>query len=268
MGSSLDQAGPLTHTVADAELIFNVIRGKDALDSTSIEAADAKGEAPRRIGVPRHLFAQGLDPDVLERFEETLEALKTKGYEVIDIELPSAGLALAVYYVIMPAEVSTNLARFDGVRYGLSLKGENLLDDYAASRAGGFGPEPRRRIMLGTYVLSSGYYDAYFGKATAARELLRAEVARALSAVDVIATPTTTSPATKLGEHTDDPLAMYVLDIFTVTANLTGNPAISVPMGTVERDGIELPVGIQFTAAHMGEASLFAVGKEVENALK
>jgi aspartyl-tRNA(Asn)/glutamyl-tRNA(Gln) amidotransferase subunit A len=267
MGSSLDQAGPLARTVADAELIFNAIRGKDALDSTSVEF-DTPRAAGKKIGVPRGLLAQGLDPEVLERFEQALEALKAKGYEIIDIELPSAGLALAVYYVIMPAEVSTNLARFDGVRYGLSLKGESLSEDYAASRGGGFGPEARRRIMLGTYVLSSGYYDAYFGKATAARELLRGEVSRALGEVDVIATPTTTSPAAKLGENTEDPLAMYLLDILTVTANLTGNPAISLPMGTVEREGKMLPVGIQFTAAHGAEQTLFALGKEAESALQ
>ncbi len=265
MGSSLDQAGPLTRTVADAELIFNAIRGKDALDSTTIDSDFyPKRSAPKKIGVPRHLLERGLDADVLERFEQSLETLRASGYETVDIELPLAGLALAVYYVIMPAEVSTNLARFDGVRYGLSHKGENLFDDYAKSRGSGFGPEARRRIMLGTYVLSSGYYDAYYGKATVARAQLRAEVLRTLEQVDLIATPTTTSPATKLGEKTDDPLAMYLLDIFTVTANLTGNPAISVPMGTVEREGKALPVGIQLTAAHGDEAALFAAAKQIE----
>jgi len=265
MGSSLDQAGPLTHTVADAELIFDVIKGKDLLDSTTIdETSYPPRAATKKMGVPRHLLEKGIDPDVLERFEASLETLRAKGYEVVDIELPLAGLALAVYYVIMPAEVSANLARFDGVRYGHSQKGETLFDDYAASRGEGFGPEVRRRIMLGTYVLSSGYFDAYFGKATAARAQLRAEVERVLEGVDCIVTPTTTSPATKLGEKTDDPLAMYLLDIFTVTANLTGNPAISVPMGTVEREGKQLPIGIQFTAAHGNESTLFAAAKTLE----
>src|SRR3989344_5155432 len=177
MGSSLDQAGPLARTVEDAELIFNTIQGYDPLDSTSIEIENSKSQNTnnKRIGVPRKLLAQGLDVDVLQQFEKSLETLRAKGYEVVDIELPLAGLALAVYYVIMPAEVSANLARFDGVRYGLSLKGESLVDDYAKTRGEGFGPEVRRRIMLGTYVLSSGYYDAYFGKATAARTKLRAE---------------------------------------------------------------------------------------------
>jgi len=264
MGSSLDQAGPLARTVEDAELIFNAIRGKDPLDSTSIENSKLKIENSKKIGVPRHLLEKGLDADVLQQFEKSLDTLRAKGYEVVDIELPLAGLALAVYYVIMPAEVSANLARFDGVRYGLSLKGENLFDDYAKTRGLGFGAEVRRRIMLGTYVLSSGYYDAYFGKATAARAELAREIAGVLENVSLIATPTTTSPATKLGEKTDDPLAMYLLDIFTVTANLTGNPAISVPMGTVTREGKELPVGIQLTAAHGDESALFTAGKELQ----
>jgi len=266
MGSSLDQAGPLARTVEDAELIFNAIRGKDPLDSTSIEIENSKSQNTnnKRIGVPRKLLAQGIDADVLQNFEKSLDILRAKGYEVVDIELPQASLALAVYYVIMPAEVSANLARFDGVRYGLSLKGESLFDDYAKTRGHGFGAEVRRRIMLGTYVLSSGYYDAYFGKATAARAELAREVAGVLENVSLIATPTTTSPATKLGEKTSDPLAMYLLDIFTVTANLTGNPALSVPMGTVSRDNTDLPVGIQFTAAHGDESALFSAGKELQ----
>ncbi|HVV38930.1 MAG TPA: Asp-tRNA(Asn)/Glu-tRNA(Gln) amidotransferase subunit GatA [Candidatus Paceibacterota bacterium] len=262
MGSSLDQAGPLTRTVADAEIIFNTIRGRDPLDSTTIdEQTYPKPNYKKKIGVPRALLSKGVDPDVLDHFEKSLAVLTAQGYEVVDIDLPSAGLALAIYYVIMPAEVSTNLARFDGVRYGLSKKGDSLWEDYAATRGEGFGPEARRRIMLGTYVLSSGYYDAYYGKATAARAQLTAEVARALESVDVIATPAAPSPAPKLGENVSDPLAMYLLDIFTVTANLTGNPAVSLPMGTVVREGKELPVGIQFTAAHGDEAGLFIISK-------
>ena len=265
MGSSLDQAGPLARTVEDAQLIFNTIRGEDALDSTTI-APDTypKKSSGKRVGVPRHLLAEGIDKDVLQKFDEALNVLKQQGYEIVDIELPLAGLALAVYYVIMPAEVSANLARFDGVRYGFSHKGKTLFDDYAISRGKGFGPEARRRIMLGTYVLSAGYYDAYFGKATAARAQLRADVERVLKEMDVIVTPTATSPATKLGEKTDDPLAMYLMDIFTVTANLTGNPAISIPMGKVKRDGADLPVGIQCMAAHGDEATLFEIGKALE----
>jgi aspartyl-tRNA(Asn)/glutamyl-tRNA(Gln) amidotransferase subunit A len=264
MGSSLDQAGPLTHTVADAELLFNIIRGKDPLDSTSVdESLYPKRARAKKIGVPRHLLKEGVDKDVLEAFEKSLETLRSQGYEIVDIELPSAGLALAVYYVIMPAEVSANLARFDGVRYGLSLKGDSQWEDYAKTRGQGFGPEVRRRVMLGTYVLSSGYYDAYYGKAAAARAKLSAEVAHALETVDVIATPSAPSPAPKLGENASNPLAMYLLDIFTVTANLTGNPALSVPMGTVARDSVSLPVGMQLTAAHADEAALFEIGKKI-----
>lgn len=265
MGSSLDQIGPMTKSVADAELLFEAMRGGDPLDGTTISPDTYPAKlANRKVGVPRRLLSQGIEPDVLEKYEASLKTLQSKGYELVDVELPSAALALAVYYVIMPAEVSTNLARFDGVRYGLSLKGESLLEDYARTRGEGFGPEVRRRIMLGTYVLSAGYYDAYYGKATAARRALTAEYAAALEQVEVIATPATPAPAPRLGEKTGDPLSMYLLDVFTVTANLTGNPAISVPMGGVERDGKMLPVGMQFTAAHGDEAALFRAGKALE----
>lgn len=264
MGSSLDQAGPLTRTVADAEAIFNTIRGQDNLDSTSIASSTyPKPAAKKKIGVPRHLLAQGVEPDVLEAFEASLEKLRAQGYEIVDIDLPSAALALSVYYVIMPAEVSTNLARFDGVRYGLSRKGDTLLGDYAISRGEGFGTETRRRIMLGTYVLSAGYYDAYYGKAIAARQKITREFSDVLASVDAIAVPTAPSPAPKLGEKSD-PLAMYLLDIFTVTANITGHPAVSVPMGTVARDGKQLPIGLQLTAAHGNDEALFALGKLLE----
>lgn len=261
MGSSLDQIGPLAKTVEDAEIIFNTIRGQDSLDSTSIpENLHAESAPKKKIGVPRHLLREGVDADVLERFEESLAKLKAQGYEIADIELPSAPLALAIYYIIMPAEASSNLARFDGVRYGLSLKGETLYDDYALTKGEGFGPEVRRRVMLGTYVLSAGYYDAYYGKALAAREELRKEYAAALQNVDAIATPTAPTPATKIGEKSD-PLSMYLIDVFTVTANLTGNPAISIPMGAVAREGKDLPVGLMLTAAHGGEKGLFSLAK-------
>ncbi len=264
MGSSLDQAGPVAKTVEDTQLIYDAIKGIDPLDSTSIaDGFYPAGIRNKKVGVPRALLAQGVDPDVQERFEASLEKLKAQGYEIVDIEIPSASLALACYYIIMPAEASTNLARYDGIRYGLSRKGATLAEDYAESRAEGFGPEVRRRIMLGTYVLSAGYYDAYYGKATAAREVLRREFAEALKGVEVIATPTAPAPAPKIGEKAD-PLSMYLLDIFTVTANLTGNPAISVPMGMVKRESAELPVGFQLTAAHGDEQALFEVGKALQ----
>lgn len=264
MGSSLDQIGPITRTVEDAKIIFDAIRGKDELDSTSIDAAAYAPKSPtKRIGVPRALLKEGIEPDVLERFEEALKKLEAAGYELKDIELPSAPLALALYYIIMPAEVSSNLARFDGVRYGLSQKGDSLIEDYAKTRGEGFGPEVRRRIMLGTYVLSSGYYDAYYGKAIAARAELAKEVAGALADVDAIITPTVPFPAFAIGEKSD-PLSMYLADIFTVTANLTGNPAISVPSGTVARGGKELPIGVQLTGAHGDEEGLFVVGHALQ----
>lgn len=264
MGSSLDQAGPLAKTAEDARLIYDCIQGQDALDSTSIASSLYPARtAQKKIGVPRALLKEGIDADVLVAFEASLKKLEAKGYELVDIELPSPSLALAAYYVIMPAEVSANLARFDGIRYGLSLKGGTLHEDYAKSRAEGFGPETRRRIMLGTYVLSSGYYDAYYGKALAARELQARAYAEALVGVDAIATPTTPLPAIKIGEK-QDPLSMYLLDIFTVTANITGNPALSVPMGTVARDGVNLPVGLQLTGAHGDEAGLLALGNELQ----
>lgn len=268
LGSSLDQIGPLARTVEDVKIIFDAIKGIDPLDSTSVNLGTYPHKTPtKKIGVPRHLLTEGVEPDVLARFEEALQKLQSEGYEIIDVEIPSAALALAIYYIIMPAEASTNLSRFDGVRYGLSLSGDSLFADYATTRGAGFGPEPRRRIILGTYVLSAGYYDAYYGKAGIARQKLGAEVLKVLEVVDAIAVPTAPCPATKLGEKSD-PLSMYLMDIFTVTANLTGNPAISVPMGTVVREGTELPIGIQFTAAHGGEDTLFALGSIIETAIQ
>ncbi|KKW35163.1 MAG: Glutamyl-tRNA(Gln) amidotransferase subunit A [Candidatus Adlerbacteria bacterium GW2011_GWA1_54_10] len=259
--SSFDQIGPITKTVEDAELIFNTIRGQDPLDSTSTENPKSEIRNPKKkIGVPRTLLEKGVEPDVLACFESSLEKLKGQGCEVVDIALPSLDYALSAYYIINFAEVSTNLSRFDGVRYGLSLKGESLFDDYASSREAGFGSETRRRIVLGTYVLSAGYYDAYYGKAVAAREQLRREYIKAFESVDFIATPTMPDAALVIGEKSD-PLSLYLIDIFTVTANLTGNPAISIPMGTVEKEGKQLPVGLQLTAAHGDEAALFAAGK-------
>jgi aspartyl-tRNA(Asn)/glutamyl-tRNA(Gln) amidotransferase subunit A len=268
MGSSLDQIGPLTKSVADARILHNAIRGKDILDSTSIEdGLYEKRELPKRlrIGVPRHLLGDAVDADVRVAFDAMLDKLVAAGHSLIDIELPTSAHALAAYYIIMPAEVSTNLARLDGIRYGHFSRGETLLADYINSRTEGFGEETRRRILLGTFVLSSGYIDAYYRKADAARAVLRREYTDAFAKTDVIAFPTTPSPAFKFGEKSD-PLSMYLEDIFTVTANLTGMPAISVPMGTVLRDGKKLPIGIHFTAPHQAENALFALGTSVENA--
>lgn len=268
MGSSLDQIGPLAKTVEDAEILFNTIRGTDPLDATTIpDGLYPAHEVPEklRIGVPRHLLGGGLTVEVLATFDAMLKKLEASGHELVDIELPTSGRALAAYYVIMPAEVSANLARLDGIRYGHFAPGATLLDDYLQSRTEGFGEETRRRILLGAFVLSSGYIDAYYRKAHAARALLRREYDDAFKRVDVIAFPTTLAPAFKFGEKSD-PISMYLEDLFTVTANLTGMPALSVPMGSVEKGGKQLPLGIHFTAPHQAEGTLFAAAYAVENA--
>ncbi|MBU6491103.1 Asp-tRNA(Asn)/Glu-tRNA(Gln) amidotransferase subunit GatA [Patescibacteria group bacterium] len=266
LGSSLDQIGPLAKTIEDARILYEAIRGEDSLDSTTVP----DGLYPRhdiqskmRIGVPRHLLSEGIDADVRAAFEDTLKQLVSAGHTLVDITLPMSAYALATYYIIMPAEVSTNLARLDGIRYGHAARGEALLDDYLLSRTEGFGEEARRRILLGTFVLSSGYIDAYYRKADAVRGVLRREYESAFKEADVIAFPTTPSPAFKFGEKSD-PLSMYLEDIFTVTANLTGMPAVSVPMGSVEREGKHLPVGIHLTAPHQAEHALFTLGTAVE----
>jgi aspartyl-tRNA(Asn)/glutamyl-tRNA(Gln) amidotransferase subunit A len=265
LGSSLDQIGPLAKTVADAKILYEAICGQDPLDATSIPENHHQAQAvgnTLRIGVPRHLIADGIDADVRAAFDSTLDRLAAAGHELVDVELPTSGYGLPSYYVIMPAEASTNLARYDGMRYGHAARGTTLLDDYVLSRSEGFGEETQRRILLGTFVLSSGYIDAYYRKAEAARDVLRAEYGRAFGACDVIAFPTTPSPAFRFGEKSD-PVSMYLEDVFTVTANLTGMPAISVPMATVDRDGTALPTGIHFTAPHGGEDILFKIGAAV-----
>jgi aspartyl-tRNA(Asn)/glutamyl-tRNA(Gln) amidotransferase subunit A len=267
MGSSLDQIGPFGKTVTDAETIFNVIRGKDGNDSTTISETTYKperiGKKKPVIGVPRHfLGGDGIKKDVLKNFEESLETLKKKGYEIVDITLPNIAYSLPIYYVIMPAEVSSNLSRFDGVKYGLHKDGKDGIDDYFETRGAGFGKEARRRILLGTYVLSSGYYDAYYNRANALRRLLTQDFLEAYRKVDIILTPTTPAPAFKIGEKTSDPVAMYLEDIFTVTANLTGMPAISIPCGFSEVEGKKMPLGLQMTARHGDEKTLFEAGKD------
>ena len=265
MGSSLDQAGPLTTTVADAELLHSIISGLDRYDATTI-TPDTYGEVPVKevytFGVPRTFLADGVDADVLAAFNAHVDSLKALGHKVVDIELPMFEAGLAAYYIVMPAEVSSNLARFDGMRYGLSVDGANLLEVYEKSRAAGFGREVKRRILLGTYVLSSGYYDAYYGKAELVRTKMRAELAEVFKSVDTILLPTAPTPAFKIGEQ-EDPLAMYRQDIFTVPVNLTGVPTLAFPMGTVEREGVALPVGVQYIAPHGGDARLFDQGKRI-----
>ena len=268
MGSSLDQAGPLTNTVVDAELVHTIMSGLDSADATTI-APDTYLPVPLKetytFGVPRGFMASGVDPDVRALFEAQLTALQDQGHTIVDIELPMFEAGLAAYYIVMPAEVSSNLARFDGVRYGLSVDGPDLLSVYENSRAAGFGAEVKRRILLGTYVLSSGYYDAYYGKAELVRTKMREELQTVFATIDCIITPTAPTPAFTFGSQSD-PLSMYSQDIFTVPVNLTGVPALSVPMGTVERAGKALPVGVQYIGPHGGDSRLFDIGKRTYDA--
>jgi aspartyl-tRNA(Asn)/glutamyl-tRNA(Gln) amidotransferase subunit A len=270
MGSSFDQAGPLTNTVVDAELLHNIMAGVDTYDATTI-TPDTYGEVPLKqsytIGIPRAFMSSGVDDDVLVLFEEQVKSLIEAGHKVVDIELPLFAAGLAAYYISIPAEVSSNLARFDGIRYGLSAEGSNLLEVYENSRAAGFGAEVKRRILLGTYVLSSGYYDAYYSKAEQVRTLMREELDKVFMSVDIIMTPTAPTPAFKIGEMSN-PLSAYAQDVFTVPVNLTGVPAISIPMGTVERDDVSLPVGVQYIGPHGGDARLFDLGKRTFDSKK
>lgn len=262
MGSSFDQAGPLTTTVSDAALVHQVMSGQDAMDMTTIADDTYEPVAIKEtytIGVPRDFLESGVDPDVMEQFENHIKDLKAAGHTVVDVSLPLFKAGLAAYYISIPAEVSSNLARYDGIRYGTKVDGESLLDVYNASRAEGFGDEVKRRILLGTYVLSAGYYDAYYGKAEALRDLMRAELKEVFDSVDLLLTPTAPTPAFAIGEISD-PVASYAQDIFTVPVNLTGVPALSIPMGTVTRDESALPVGAQYIAPHGGDDRLFDIG--------
>jgi aspartyl-tRNA(Asn)/glutamyl-tRNA(Gln) amidotransferase subunit A len=266
MGSSLDCIGPLTSTVADAEMVFQSIAHPDPLDATcassEVREKFTRMDSPKKIGIPRAFLEQdGIEEYVLQNFENSLDRLKDLGYEMVDIELPNIHMSLPVYYIILPAEVSTNLSRYDGVRYGLQERGVDLLDTYMKSKGAGFGPETRRRILLGTYVLSAGYYDAYYGKATRVRKLITKEMTDVFQTVDLIATPTTPTQAFGLGEKSD-PLSMYMADLFTVPANITGVPAISIPSGNSPEG---LPLGLQLMAPHFNEHALFEAGKRFED---
>jgi aspartyl-tRNA(Asn)/glutamyl-tRNA(Gln) amidotransferase subunit A len=271
MGSSLDQIGPITKTVEDCEIVLDAIAGKDVLDSTTIAdetySATTQNKSGTRkstvIGVPwSFLKGDGIDEAVQKSFKDAVEKLTSLGHTIKEIELPMISHSLPVYYVLMPAEVSSNMARFDGVKFGLHVDGKHGIDDYFETRRAGLGKEVIRRILLGTYVLSSGYYDAYYNRANAVRAKITEDFNRAFESVDIIITPTAPSPAFKIGEKTTDPLAMYLEDIFTVTANLTGMPAISIPCGTALVEGKDLSLGLQLTARHGDEKTLFTIGKE------
>ncbi|MDP2789442.1 MAG: Asp-tRNA(Asn)/Glu-tRNA(Gln) amidotransferase subunit GatA [bacterium] len=267
MASSLDVIGPISKNITDAEIIFNVISGKDEMDSTSIPPDFYKKKNIKKpvIGVPRHLIIDGVDKRVLENFEASIKKLESSGYGIKEIELPYVKYTVPTYYIIVPAEASTNLARFDGMRYGLHKDGSNLTDDYLKTKGAGYGKEVKRRILIGTYVLSAGYYDAFYNKAKTVQKLIINDYNKAFEKVDLILTPTTTGPAFKIGEKISDPVKMYLEDIFTAPANMTGLPAISVPSGFVDLEDKKLPLGIQFMAPHGREDLLFDVGKKFES---
>jgi len=275
-GSSLDQIGPLTGTVHDAAVALNVLAGADPQDATSVPepvpdytaalTGDVRGT---RVGVPRALLAQGVDADVSRALDVALDTLRSLGAILVDVALPHASHAIPVYYLVATAEASSNLARYDGVRYGFRAapdpgRSEEIRTMYARTRAQGFGAEVKRRIMLGTYVLSAGYYDAYYLKAQQVRTLILRDYEQAFAqreAVDVIAMPTSPTPAFRIGERVEDPLQMYLADVFTVSANLAGLPAISVPCGfTADR----LPIGLQLTGRRFDEATLLRVADAYE----
>ncbi len=279
MASSLDQIGPLTKTVEDAAIVFSRIAGFDRMDATTAELQgkpfedfldmDLRG---KKIGIPREYFSESLDKEVRAVALEALERFKSLGVSVEEVSLPHAAFSLPVYYIIMPAEVSSNLARFDGIKYGLRINDEQdrvantgrLLETYLDSRAYGLGAEVKRRIMLGTYTLSAGYYDAYYQKAQKVRQLIRQDFERAYETVDFIFSPTAPETAFKFGAKTDDPLTMYLSDIYTVTANLAGVPAVSFPIGTIEKDGKVLPMGGQLQGKWFDEEGILALAHQYE----
>jgi len=277
LASSLDQIGPVARSVADAALLQDVIAGHDPHDSTSLPnaldnmlaATENKSVAGLRIGVIKQLTGEGFQAGVQQRFDESIEALKAAGAQIVEVDCPSFEYAVAAYYLILPAEASSNLAKFDSVRFGLRVTPEGsptIERVMAATREAGFGPEVKRRIILGTYALSSGYYDAYYGSAQKVRTLIQRDFAKAFEVADVLVSPTAPTTAFKLGEKVSDPIAMYLNDIATIPANLAGVPGISLPIGVAPEDG--LPVGIQFLAPAMEDARLYQVGAALEEILE
>lgn len=265
MASSLDQIGPITKSVEDAEIIFNIIKGKDEMDSTSVEFNPPLAEKSKnslRIGLLKY-DRKGVDKEVNDAIDLSIRILRQLGHKIEEIEMSHLEYSLPCYYIIQPAETSANLARFDGVKYGLSVNGKNLLEDYMKTRAEGFGKEVKRRIMLGTYVLSAGYYNEYYGRAQKVRTLIKKDFQEAFNQFDLILSPVVPTLAFKIGEKTEDPLQMYLSDIFTVSVNLAGLPAISLPTSS-----FGLPIGIQFIAPWFREDLLFELGKQYEKAAR
>jgi aspartyl-tRNA(Asn)/glutamyl-tRNA(Gln) amidotransferase subunit A len=266
--SSLDQIGPITTNVMDSAIIMNVIAGQDFRDSTSapVRVPDFTAELGReiggmKIGIPKEYFIEGMDKDVEQAVKEAIKNLESLGAIPVEVSLPHTGYAVATYYVLATSEASSNLARYDGVKYGFRADGKDLIDMYLNTRAQGFGTEVKRRIMLGTYALSSGYYDAYYRKAQQVRTLIKQDFEDAFKAIDVIMTPTSPTAAFRAGEKTADPLQMYLSDIFTISANLAGVPAISLPCGFTSDN---LPVGLQFIGKHFDEESILKISYAYE----
>ena len=270
LASSLDQIGTLTKTVGDAVILFRGITGYDELDSTSVPnlnydellVFDEERIKNLTIGIPKEYFVEGLSGEVARGVEEAIETLKKAGFKFKEISLPHTKYALSVYYIIMPAEASSNLSRYDGIRYGTRSEIQNLLELYLKDRAQGFGPETKRRIILGTFVLSAGYYDAYYIKAQKVRALVKQDFERAFEEIDVILAPVTPTLPFKMGEKTEDPLEMYLSDIFTIPVNLAGLPALSLP---VKGRGDELPIGFQLIGKPFREADILGVGQIYES---
>jgi aspartyl-tRNA(Asn)/glutamyl-tRNA(Gln) amidotransferase subunit A len=268
--SSLDQAGPIAKTVADAAAMLGAMASHDPKDSTSVDmpvpdyaAMIAKGVKGLRVGVPKEYRVEGMSREIEALWQQGIDWLKAAGATIHDISLPHTKYALPAYYIVAPAEASSNLARYDGVRYGLRVAGKDVIDTYEETRARGFGKEVRRRILIGTYVLSAGYYDAYYLKAQQVRTLIKRDFDEAWSKVDVVLTPTTPSPAFAFGEKSGDPIAMYLEDIFTVTVNMAGLPGISVPAG-LSSEGT--PLGLQMIGKPFDEATLFRAAQAIEDA--
>ena len=269
--SSLDQIGPLTRTVPDAALLLRVIGGPDPRDSTSYSEpqpdylAELEKPLPRlKLGLPKEYFGEGLSEEIRLRLEEVFREIESLGFELKEVSLPHTEYAVATYYIIAPAEASSNLARYDGVKYGLRVEGRDLLDMYKKTRSRGFGAEVKRRIMIGTYALSAGYYEAYYRKASQVRTLIARDFAEAFKEVDLILTPVTPTPAFRLGEKTQDPLQMYLSDIFTIPVNLAGVVGLSLPVGLTSEG---LPVGLQIIGPHFSEPLVLNFGHRVERHL-
>ncbi len=271
--SSLDQAGPITKDVMDSAIILRIIAGHDPMDSTSIDkpvpdytASLKKGIGGLRIGVPKEYFIEGMDSDVKGAVRDAIDVLRKEGAETVDISLPHTEYAVSVYYLVATAEASSNLARYDGVKYGLRAKdGKGLMDMYLQTRDEGFGPEVKRRIMLGTYALSAGYYEAYYRKASQVRTLIKRDFEEAFKICDIILTPTSPTPAFKIGEKIQDPLTMYLSDIFTISCNLAGIPGISIPCGFTSDD---LPIGLQILGKPLDEEMVLRVAYAYEQAME